>query len=107
RPHEPRAQGGEGPRRRCAQARPREGVEGRRREGQGPTRGCRRDRRAQVRAGRGLRASRRRDWAIRLNLAAAGEQTWTSARETFILCATWGFPDLLGADPLRGAWPRG
>ena len=34
-PHEPRPQGGQGPRRRRPQARAREGVEGRRREGQG------------------------------------------------------------------------
>ncbi len=46
--HEPRAQGGQGPRRLRPEARPREGREGRGREGQGPARGGRRHRRAQV-----------------------------------------------------------
>ena len=46
--HQPRSQGGQGPRRRRPEARPREGVEGRRREGQGPARRGRRHRRAQV-----------------------------------------------------------
>ena len=45
---EPRPQGGQGPRRRCPQPRPGEGVQGGRREGQGRPRGGRRQGRAQV-----------------------------------------------------------
>ena len=48
RAHEPRPQGGQGPRRRRPQARPRGCRQGCGREGQGPARGRRRDRRAQV-----------------------------------------------------------
>ena len=47
-PHQPRPQGGQGPGRRRAQARPREGLQGGRREGQGPARRRRGHRRAQV-----------------------------------------------------------
>ena len=46
--HEPRSQGSEGPRRRRAEAGPREGDQGGGRQGQGAARGRRRDRRDQV-----------------------------------------------------------
>ena len=48
RAHQPRPEGGQGPRRRRPEAGAREGVQGRRREGQGEARGGRRHGRAQV-----------------------------------------------------------
>ena len=55
-PHQPRSQGGQGPGGRRPQARPREGFEGRRREGQGAARSRRRHRRTQVAPGGSARS---------------------------------------------------